>query len=407
MKNSDIPKFGPLSGIKVLSCGLSTSAPYAAAMMADFGAEVIFVESPLVKDQYRTTDSMSYLNKERRNHRAMALNVVEPEGQEVLLKLVKEADIFIENSKAHAWDKRGLTDEVLWQANPKLVILHISGYGLTGDPEYLKRGSYDAIGQAFSGFMNMNGDPDGLPAPAPSYLGDYVVALIGSWSCLAAYIKAKETGKGDSIDLSQFEALLSIQAGFPSDWINYGIERKRSGSESPTFAGCKPYKCKDGEYIYIFFLSTLTLKKGLPLLGLEFGSPEFPEDKYAVFKGTPGGELLEQKLTEFCAARTVLDAEKELNDCGIVSSAIVTYKTMMDHPHYKARGVFQEYDAFEGGKFIAPALCPRFKNYPGKVWRKAPSYGMDNEDILEELGYAPEKVQELYLKNIIKQDPTC
>jgi len=201
--------------------------------------------------------------------------------------------------------------------------------------------------------------------------------------------------------------MLSIQAGFPSDWINYGIERKRAGSESPTFAGCKPYKCKDGEYIYIFFLSTNTLKKGLPLLGLEFGSSEFPEDKYAVFKGTPGGDLLDAKLTEFCAEHTVMDAEKILNDNGIVSSAIVTYKTMQDHPHYKARGVFMEYDAFEGGKFVAPALCPRFKNNPGQVWRKAPSYGLDNEDILEELGYAPEKIKELYMKNILKQDPTC
>jgi len=145
VKSSEVPKFGPLTGIKVLSCGLSTSAPYSAAMMADFGADVIFVESPIVKDQYRTTDSMSYLNKERRNHRAMVLNVAKPEGQEVLLNLVKDADIFIENSKAGAWDKRGLADEVLWQANPKLVILHITGYGLTGDPEYLKRGSYDAI----------------------------------------------------------------------------------------------------------------------------------------------------------------------------------------------------------------------------------------------------------------------
>ncbi|ACL18374.1 L-carnitine CoA-transferase [Desulfitobacterium sp. LBE] len=406
MKSSEIPKFGPLSGVKVISCGLSVAGPFAAAMMADFGADVIFVESPIVKDQFRTTDSLSYLNKDRRNHRAIVLDVVKPEGKEIFLSLLKDADIFIENSKAGTWDKRGLGDEELWKVNPKLVITHISGYGQTGEPEYLSRGSYDSIGQAFSGFMNMNGEPDGLPAPAPAYMGDYVAGLTGSWATLAAYINAQKTGVGESIDCAQFEALLMIQAGFPSDWINYKIERKRSGASSPTFAGCQPYKCQDG-YVYTFFLSTLTLQKGLPLLGLEFGSPDFPSDKYAVFKGTPGAELLHQRLEEFCAVRTVMEAEKELNAHGIVSSAIITYQTMYDHPHYKARGVFQEYDAFEGGKFIAPAIAPRLKNNPGKVWRAAPSYGKDNEDVLEELGYSSEQIKDFYAKNILKQDPTC
>lgn len=171
MKYTDKPDFGPLSNVRVVLAGLSTAGPFAATMMSDFGADVISIESPFVRDQYRTTDSLAYLNKERRNQRAIALNVVKPEGQEAFLKIIESADIFIENSRAGTWDKRGLSDEVLWEHNPKLVICHITGFGLTGDPEYLARGSYDSIGQALSGFMALNGEPDGAPMQAPAYAG--------------------------------------------------------------------------------------------------------------------------------------------------------------------------------------------------------------------------------------------
>ncbi|HEY3423474.1 MAG TPA: CoA transferase [Negativicutes bacterium] len=407
MKSSEIPKFGPLSGVKVLSAGMNIAGPYAASMMADFGADVIFLESPVVKDQFRVTDSLSLLNKERRNQRTIVLNVADPEGKEIFLKLIKDMDIFIENSKAGVWDKRGLSDEVLLQINPKLIIAHVTGYGVYGDPEYLHRGSYDAVGQAFSGYMNINGDPlPGLPAPAPAFLGDYTAALLASWSCLAAYINAQKTGKGESIDCAQFEALLSIQSGYPSDWINYNMERKRGGSKNPSYAGCEPFQCKDG-HIYIFFLGTPTLKKGLPLFGLAFDTPEFPADKYFVLRGTPSGDLLIQRITEYCAARTVNEAEKELNDHGVVSSAILTYEQMKEHAHYKAREVFTEWEGIAGDTVKGPAIVPKLKNNPGRIWRKAPNYGMDNEDILEELGYTPKQIQDFYAKKILKQDLTC
>ncbi|MGV8057349.1 MAG: L-carnitine CoA-transferase [Smithellaceae bacterium] len=404
MKSSEIPKFGPLSGVKVISCGLSVAGPYGAAMMADFGADVIYIESPMVRDQFRTTDSPSYLNKERRNQRAMVLNIIEAEGKEIFLKLIKSADIFIENSKAGTWDKRGLSDEVLWSVNPKLIISHVSGFGLTGDPEYLNRGSYDSIGQAFSGYMNINGEPDpGPPAPAPAYAGDYFCAMLSSWACLAALFNVQKTGKGESIDCAQFEALQTVQAGYQSDWLNYKYPRKRAGASNPTYAGCQTYKCKDG-WIYVFFLSILTLKKGLPLFGLKYGTPEFPEGEYVAFKGTPAGELLHQKLTEYCASKTILEAEKELNDHGVTSSAVLSYEQMADHPHYKARGVFTEWEGILGDKVKGPAVVPRLKNNPGKIWRAAPHYGMDNDDILKELGYTDEQIKKYYEKGLLKKD---
>lgn len=405
MSKESMPQFGPLAGIKVVSAGVSVAGPFAASMMADFGADVTFVESPFIKDQFRTNDSNGFLNKERRNHKAIALDVRKPEGHEVFAKLIAESDIFVENSKAGSWDKRGFSDEDLWALNPKLVIVHVSGFGQTGDPEILRRGSYDSIGQALSGFMNLNGEPDGEPMQAPAYIGDYITALHASWGALAAYINAQKTGKGESIDCAQYETILNCIGSFVSDYLCYGIERTRSGSSNPTFAGCRNFKCKDG-FIYVFFLSTNVLKGGLPFLGLEFGSEMYPEDKYAVWKGTPGGDLLDERLTEYCAGKTVLEAEKELNDHGVTACGINNWEQLANHPQIKARGSIVEWEAIEGGTVKGAAICPRFKNNPGQVWRKAPYYGQDNEVVLQELGYADDQIKRLYDEGILNQDPS-
>lgn len=403
MSTIEVPEFGPLSGVKVISAGISVAGPFAAAMMADFGADVTFVESPFIMDQFRTNDSHGFINKERRNQKCMALDVRKPAGHEVFAKLIAGADIFIENSKAGSWTKRGFSDEQLWEINPRLVIVHVSGFGQTGDPEILKRGSYDSIGQAMSGFMNINGEPDGLPMQAPAYIGDYVAALHAAWGALAAYINAQKTGKGESVDVAQYETMLNCIGSFVSDYLCYDIDRKRSGTNNPTFAGCGCYECKDGN-IYVFFLSTNVLKGGLPLLGLEFGSELFPEDKYAVWRGTPGAELLEERLTEFCANRTVLEAERELNEHNVTAQGINNWAQLAAHPQVIARESLIEWDAIEGGKVKGAALCPRMTNFPGKIWRAAGHYGQDNEAILEALGYDEQQIADLYAEGILAQN---
>lgn len=406
MKITEMPKFGPLAGVKVITSGISVGGPYGGAMMADFGAEVIYIESPFIKDHFRTTDTKAYINKERRNQRTMALNFAEPEGKEIFFKLIKDADIFIENSKAGQWNKRGLGDDVLWQVNPKLVISHVTGFGQTGDPEYLRRGAYDSIGQAFSGYMNLNGEPDGDPMPGPAYVGDYAIALLSSWACLAALYNAQKTGKGESIDCAQFEALLMIQAAYPSDWLTYKFPRPRNGAKNPSMAGVEPFKCKDGS-IYVQWQTENTYRHCSSLIGLEYGTELIPDGIAFAYRGTPAGDLVIQRLTEYCASRTVSEAEKEFNDHNCTASAIMTYEQMEDHPHYKARGVFTEWEGIDGDRVKGPAIAPRMKNNPGQIWKRAPHYGEDNEDILAELGYTPEQIKAFYEKKVLAQDLTC
>lgn len=402
----EVPKFGPLEGVKVISSGISVAGPFAAAMMADQGADVTFIESPFIKDQVRTTITPSFLDRERRNQKTIALDVKQDMGRSVFEKMIADADIFIESSKAGSWTKRGYSDEALWEINPGLVICHISGFGQTGLPEYLERGSYDTIGQAMSGYMNFNGEPDGEPMPAPSYTCDYICAMVASWSCLAAYIKKQSTGEGESIDCCQYETMMMVNGYGLYDYLNHGLNHKRSGASNPTFAGCKNFKCKDG-LIYIFMLSTLSFKNGLPLFGLEYGSEMFPEKMFCVKKGTPEGEVLNEAIAEYCADKTVKEAESELNNNHVTAVAILDWEGMANHPHLAARGSIAEWDGLKGNKVRGVGIVPQFKKNPGKIWRTAPHYGADNRAILQDLGFSESQIAEMYENGVVVEDETA
>ena len=244
MKSSDRPKFGNLQNLKVLNAGAVIAAPFVCELFAEQGADVIELESTVAPDMYRMYgDAWSV---DRRNQRMITLNIPSPEGKEILLQMVKWADVLVESSKGGTWEKWGLTDEVLWEANPALVILHISGFGNWGDPDYVRKASFDPIGQAFSGYSNLNGFPDSPPSVTKPFTGDFMTGLMGAWATLAAVIRARETGEGESIDCCQFEALVRLQGATLSDGINHGIQPMRIGNEDLVGACAGAQKCKDG-----------------------------------------------------------------------------------------------------------------------------------------------------------------
>ncbi|WP_411705992.1 CoA transferase [Edaphovirga cremea] len=397
-KNNLPPAFGPLAGVKVLVSGVAYAGPFAASLMADYGAEVLSIESTVAPDMIRTG---SVFQQMHRNQRAIAMNVPTDEGREIFLKLIKEHDIFIESSKAGQWGRWGLDDEALWESNPKLVIAHVSGFGQTGLPEYTSRGSWDAIGQAFGGISSMNG----LAEPEPPmitnpYVCDYYTAIYASWACLAAYIKAQKTGKGDSIDIAQYETLIYSMGDALMNYLNKGIEYKRAGLNNPKYGAWKTYTCKDGS-IYCAPAGISAMKKGLPFLGLQHGSEDIPENWQFTPTGTKGAKLLEEKLAEYCAGRTVDEADRELNKVGILASPIMTHDRMEDHPQYKARQVIAQWDDADGKPIKGPNTLLRFKNNPGTIWRGAPKYGSDNEEVLSGLGYSAEEIAKFYKNKIL------
>ena len=205
------------------------------------GAEVIHIERPREGDTWRTVGrrlsgdngatSGSAWVQERRNAFHITLDLGSTEGKDLFLRMVPQADIWMESSKPGSYSRWGLDDYTVLQANPKIVITHVSGYGQDGHPDYLGRASMDMIAQAFGGTMYLTGSPDPDPPTISSPLtADYMTAYCCLWSSLAAYISALRTGEGQVVDLSQFEAVHQTLAGTMVSWFEEGEVRERFGN---------------------------------------------------------------------------------------------------------------------------------------------------------------------------------
>ena len=234
-------QFGPLQGVRIISSGTIIAQPFAAEMAAEMGAEVIQIERPgegdavwrnlefPIKGESGASTAAGWV-QDRRNTFHVTLNLSTPRGRDMFLGLIPQADIWMESSIPGTYKEWGLDDETVLKANPRIVITHVSGYGQSGHPDYLGRASYDFIGQAFGGLMNLTG----FPAPSPPvrtvpWTADYITALFCLWSSLAGYIYAQRTGTGQVIDLAQYEAIHHVLAGTMVAYYELGLNRERSG----------------------------------------------------------------------------------------------------------------------------------------------------------------------------------
>jgi crotonobetainyl-CoA:carnitine CoA-transferase CaiB-like acyl-CoA transferase len=253
-----IPQYGPFAGMRVIDSGSLIAMPYAATLLADFGAEVIHIERPGVGDTLRVlapfakedgkTVSTSWAQDGRNKlSLSLELNLKHPEVKELFFGLIKEADVFMENM---VWlEKLGIRDEELLEVNPKLIIAHISGYGnprFGGLPEYCDRASYDMIGQAFSGWMGLNGEKGGEPVVGKPWLNDFTSAYAAVFAVLAAYINVLKGGDGQIVDIAQFEVQASYCCDLYTSYTMAGRENTRSGNKSAAFQPYGLFKSKDG-----------------------------------------------------------------------------------------------------------------------------------------------------------------
>ena len=394
------PEFGPLAGVKVINAALSVAGPFAAQLMAEWGADVLWLENVKTRDITRNGTGY-FAEAERKNERSMPLNIPSPEGKEILFKLLKDTDIYIEASKGGQYERWGLSDEVLWSVNPKLVIVHVSGFGQTGLPEYVKRGSYDPIAQAFGCYLQYNGFPDRDPIPANPQPCDFATGLMAGFAALAAYHKAQQTGKGDSIDLAQYEVMIRILNSYPVEYLNLGMKYERAGNRNAKCVCFGLYKCRDGKCIYIAGIGAGISKKLCDFLGVEYGTELLPAGVPYYSPKSEGGQLLEGELLKYLAGVSAAEAEKAMLAVGIPAQMVFDLEDAVENPQYIARETFTEWKAVDGRTIKGVNIIPKFKNYPGQVWRGCPTKGMDTREVLESRGYSESEIDGLYEKEIV------
>lgn len=416
-RNFIIPKYGPFAGMRVIDSGSLIAMPYAATLLADFGAEVIHIERPGVGDTLRvlapfakTEDGKAVSTSWAQDGRnklslGLELNLKHEEVKEIFYGLIKEADVFMENM---VWlDKLGIRDADLLAINPKLIIAHISGYGnpaFGGVPAYCDRASYDMMGQAFSGWMGLNGEKNAPPSVGKPWLNDFTSAYATVFAVLAAYVEVLKGGNGQVVDIAQFEVQASYCCDMFTTYTMTGKENTRSGNKSGAFQPYGLFKSSDGYDVALGAFGPGVYKRAIQAFGFDVEYYNFKDcSSGPAAMASEKGQDLDAKMTAWCLAHTAQEIEDAMAAFKVPCSRVMTPKDCLANEHYQSRGDFIKYeDQTLKQEITAFGIVPKMSGTPGKVWRGAPALGQDTDAVLKTiLGYGDAKIAELKEKNLI------
>ncbi|MBC7075146.1 MAG: CoA transferase [Syntrophomonadaceae bacterium] len=413
-----IPKFGPLTGMRVLTSGSIVAGPFGAQLLADFGAEVIHMELPGIGDSYRTqrpalkspdgSKEMAAAYCQKRNKLSFALNTnfkKNKEAREIFYSLIKQVDVWLENI---VWlDKFGIDCKELLKINPKLVIVHVSGFGrpqFGGNPDICDRASYDPIGQCEGGYANMVGFPDGPPIYGQPFPNDYLTGVYAFGTCCAGYINVLNGGMGQEIDLAQVETQARNLDDHWVSYINLGVEKRRVGNRVPIFQPASMHQCKDGRWAFIGAFGKAAYDRCIEGLGLdpeEWKWEECGATKEAV--DSPKGVALYNYIDKWFSERTAEEAQAHMDKYKTPVGIVKAPKDIYADPHWHDRGNFIKYYVPAIDREVeAFGFVPKFMETPGQVWRGQVDVGYDTETIMKELlGYTEAEIAAIKGRGII------
>lgn len=411
-----VPAFGPLAGVRVADSGRLVAGPWAATYLGEFGAEVVHVEGPPFAFPY--ADPSRTLNPRlpegaapeesvseswvqyARNKLSLGLDLRSPEGRTVFLDLLARSDIWIESSRPGTYDRLGLSDATAWASNPRLTIVHVSGYGQTGRPERVQLPSYDLIAQAYSGYLSLQGRPEpDPPMRAGTAFNDTVTGLAAAAGAMMGYISAQRTGVGQAVDVAQYEVFFSLLENLALDYFARGVVRGRYGTAHARLYPYDVVRAADG-WVVVAAPTEDSWGKLARLMALD--DPSWSSDQTRREQRA----LIDARIAAFCGARSVEDLEAlgRANDVAI--SGVFDIARIARDPHYAARGMFVEWEDPVAGPVKGAAAAPRFSRTPSGVWRGAPWLGQDNRAVLTQiLGYSEERVSDLERKHVTGTAP--
>lgn len=375
---------GALSDIRVIELGQLIAGPFCGQLLGDMGADVIKVEPPKQGDPMRVWghgDAKLWWEVVARNKRSVSANLRLPEGQEIVRRLVEQADILIENFKPGTMEKWGLGPDVLHAINPRLIIVRISGYGQTGP--YSSRAGFGGIGEAMGGWRYIVGDPDRAPSRMGVSIGDSLAATYGCLGALAALHAREKTGKGQVVDSALYEAVLQVMESLVPEYMVAGHVRKRSGSILENIAPSNVYPTSDGEYLIGANQDAIFGR-----LCKAMGRPEMAQDeRYAthIARGRNQKEL-DDIIADWTRTLTVDELEASMIEHSIPAGKIYRAAEMLADPHFAARDALVEVDSPRWGKFRMQNSFPKLSDTPGSIRRLAPGeVGEHNAEVYGEL----------------------
>ena len=387
----------PLMGVKVLDVSQVMAGPYSCMLLADMGADVIKVEPPGSGDQTRGAmgfkmkgpDSMGFLNMNR-NKRSIAINLKSEAGKAILFKLVKEADILVENYRPGVMKRLGVGYEVMSKINPALVYVSISGFGQSGP--WAMRPGFDLMAQAMSGIMSVTGNGDGKPVKAGVPVADIGCALFATYAALSAYIGAKNTGQGQYIDASLFDSALAFSIWDTSEYWGTGNPPVALGTANRMTAPYQAVKAKDG-----YFVMGATNNKLWQKLCEILERPDLLQKaEYQTIAGRLGQrEQLIQELENSFALKSADEWIDLLLEHGIPAGPILDYPQAFESEHGRHRQMRIEIDHPLEGKVPNIGFAVKMQGTPQEVRRHPPLLGEHTQEVLMQAGFTPDEIKEL------------
>ncbi len=382
--------------------GQLIAGPFAAKTLADFGADVVKIEPPATGDPLRQwrllKDGTSvWWQVQSRNKRSVALDLKNAEAQELVRKLAAEADVLIENFRPGALEGWNLDPQRLEQANPRLVVLRISGYGQTGP--YRDRPGFGVVGEAMGGLRHLTAEPGRVPVRVGVSIGDTLAALHGVIGILMALHERQRSGRGQVIDVALYEAVFNCMESLLPEYSAFGAVRGPAGSALPGIAPTNAYLCSDG-YALIAGNGDSIYKRLMAAIGrADLGQdPELADNAGRVKRVTE----IDGAIGAWTKTRTVDEVLRVLDGAGVPSGRIYTVADIAADPHYAARGMLQQVTLAGGDTVTVPGIVPKLSRTPGAHQRNAPAIGQDTDDVMREIGLSDSQIAALKSRGVIK-----
>jgi crotonobetainyl-CoA:carnitine CoA-transferase CaiB-like acyl-CoA transferase len=388
---------GPLQGIRVVEIGTLIAAPFAARLMAEFGADVIKIEAPETGDPLRKwrklhegTSLWWYLQS--RNKKSVCVNLKSADGVEIVKRLAADADVVIENLRPGALEKLGLGWDVLHAINPKLTMVRISGYGQSGP--YRDRPGFGAIGEAMGGIRYTTGEVDGAPARVGVSLGDSLASLHGVIGALMSLLRVKTgQGEGQVVDVSLVESVFNLMESLVPEYDLLGHVRERSGGALPGIAPSNTYRTEDDGYVVIAGNSDPIFRRLMHLIG----RPDLADDPALAHNDGRAKQatLLDEAITAWTLHHAADDVLAALERAEVPAGRIYSVADIVADPHYQARDMLLAAELPGGRSVKMPGIVPKLSDTPGEVRWQGPSLGEHTGSVLSELGFASEEIERL------------
>ncbi|HYQ38967.1 MAG TPA: CaiB/BaiF CoA-transferase family protein [Pseudomonas sp.] len=387
----------PLAGLKVIELGTLIAGPFAARLCAEFGAEVIKIESPDGGDPLRKWRKLYegtslWWFVQARNKQSLTLNLKHPEAQAILKRLVAEADILIENFRPGVLEKLGLGWEALHALNPKLVMVRLSGFGQSGPLK--DQPGFGAVGESMGGLRYITGFEDRPPVRTGISIGDSIAALWGVIGALMA-LRHREVngGQGQVVDVALYEAVFAMMESLVPEFDVFGFIRERTGNIMPGITPSSIHTSADGRHVQIGANGDAIFKRFMQAIGRadlandpgladNAGRDARRDELYAVIDAWVRGQPLDR----------VLDV---LQQAEVPASRIYSVADMFADPQFLARDMLQSARLPDGREFKMPGIVPKLSATPGSTEWIGPQLGEHTAAILERLGYDGERIAAL------------